>query len=121
MKNHGEENQKGCFFPVYDVSLVVLGANHQDRFPGRHGQEVRHQGQAVEQESYSYYKCIFCVIIKGVGNFRGSEEGFCAVESFLDGQGSLLAQYCTRKFGANPIWRREHRYRCQQGRSVDAS
>jgi hypothetical protein len=32
---------------VHDLPLLLLGPDHQDRFPGRHRKAVRHQSEAV--------------------------------------------------------------------------
>ena len=35
---------------VHDLSLLLLGPDHQDRFPGRHREAVSHQGQAIGRQ-----------------------------------------------------------------------
>lgn len=43
-----EQGDQTLLPPVHDLPLSLLRPDHQDRVPGRHGQEVGQQGKAVE-------------------------------------------------------------------------
>ena len=55
--HHPGEGGPNLFPPVHDVSLQVLGADHQDRFPGCHVETVGAK-EMIESGGFGWVKLL---------------------------------------------------------------